>query len=650
MPRFSRLLAPAISACLGVLALPAAQVHACGTLTCTHHHPIDFNPTPLSLEPVASDPAPLNQNAVASSGGLNIVLNAGSQLQSNAAALAAFERAAANWESVIGDEITVYINADLDNTLASNVIGSASSATATGPYSSIRNALVTDAANETDDRIVLYLPNASGLRFPSDQIDLPNGFSAASSVALNRANAKAIGLISPTSTTSDGSITFNSNFSFDFDNSNGVSGGQIDFETVATHEIGHILGFVSEVDVLDQNLRTSAFLRPVDFFRFENNTANDPETEEQFQNADRYLQPGGDAIFDGVTRLFEVESEFRLSTGTVSGDGRQASHFKDDAITGTNLGVMDPTISRQTITPIRNADLRVYDLIGYEIAFSVLGDYDADGLLTVADIEALYDQVGTSVPSTDERFDLIGDGVITADDASFWLSDLLNTTFADTDLDQDVDTLDLTTIITNFTGVGGTGQGFADGDTDLDQDVDILDLNRAASLFTGDGGSALITTNTLTDGSDVLSESPPELLQSTFEAPSLIYDPDTGELVLTTGDEGLLAFALAGEGVFTSASDLGLLLELGLVDATTDLLGFVSTSLGAGVGLDPFSSLSLGALLPTGLDLDELNALFDELRFATASGGGSLALIAIPEPGTLALLTLAGGLVARRRR
>jgi hypothetical protein len=49
----------------------------------------------------------------------------------------------------------------------------------------------------------------------------------------------------------DATITFSSNFSFDFDPTDGITAGTFDFIGVAIHEIGHALGFVSGVDFFD---------------------------------------------------------------------------------------------------------------------------------------------------------------------------------------------------------------------------------------------------------------------------------------------------------------------------------------------------------------------------------------------------------------
>ena len=55
----------------------------------------------------------------------------------------------------------------------------------------------------------------------------------------------------------------------------------------------------------------------------------------------------------------------------------------------------------------------------------------------------------------------------------------------DTDRDGDVDTLDLTTAIVNFTSAGGSGKTWSQGDTDGDGDVDTSDLTTAIINFTG---------------------------------------------------------------------------------------------------------------------------------------------------------------------
>jgi VCBS repeat-containing protein len=295
----------------------------------------------------------------------NIFINAGAGLAANSSALVAFERAAQAWETHINDDITVTIDADLANLGSPNVIGQTGSVLLQGGYNTIRNQMVADAADEADDSIVSLLPTAASASFL-----LPAGFGLNGLLIGSKAALKAVGFsnLDQDFGTSDAEITFNSQFQFDFDNSNGVTSNTMDFETVAIHEIGHALGFISQVDAVDYssaiNSPTNVAPGMLDLFRFENNTANDPSDDSTFASAARSLEPGVDAITDDIGGAGNASAENRMSTGYYTGDGRQASHFKDNL----SIGVMDPTLAFGEVVPVSHADLRALDLIGYEIS------------------------------------------------------------------------------------------------------------------------------------------------------------------------------------------------------------------------------------------------------------------------------------------
>jgi hypothetical protein len=295
-------------------------------------------------------------------GTFDIVLVPGPGLSGNPAALAAFERAAQQWEAVISDPIVVTINADFAAIGAADVIGQASSVLLMADFNSIRNAVVGDAAADTDDGIVSSMPTEA--QFTAS---VPAGVSLAGNLGCTKANLKALGFpgLDGTFGASDASITFNNAFSFDLDNSDGVSPGTVDFETVAAHEIGHALGFTSAVDTIDTGSTTDVVLRTLDLYRFANDTVNDPATAAEFSTFARSLTPGMNEIFD------DIAIESRMSTGVNGGDGRQASHWKDDALTGSFIGLMDPTLPSGTVEPITTADKRALDLIGYDIVLTV---------------------------------------------------------------------------------------------------------------------------------------------------------------------------------------------------------------------------------------------------------------------------------------
>jgi len=289
---------------------------------------------------------------------LVIILRATQQLQQNAAATAAFNRAAQNWENVIMSPITIYIDVDFGTRdfgqpWPSGVLGATGSPSHSYPYQSVRANLIAEATGEgnaTKQGIFNALPATT----------IPTDIGAASGVDVSDSNARAIGLLPATAQPSDDAaqIAFNSNFTFDFDPSNGITGNAIDFDATATHEIGHALGFDS-----DAGLNAA---RPAvwDLYRFRTAT-----TSSTFPTAQRILTVGGspDPLqFDFIPG----NSELGLATGGPDGnggDGDQSSHWK--AVSGCNgaIGIMDPAIPNGCRRTITSNDTLALTSFGYNL-------------------------------------------------------------------------------------------------------------------------------------------------------------------------------------------------------------------------------------------------------------------------------------------
>jgi hypothetical protein len=78
------------------------------------------------------------------------------------------------------------------------------------------------------------------------------------------AEAKALGLISPTQNSLDGSIGFaGSTSGYDFSPANGVTAGAYDFQAVAAHELAEVLGRISGISSTSPVWRT-----PFDLYRY----------------------------------------------------------------------------------------------------------------------------------------------------------------------------------------------------------------------------------------------------------------------------------------------------------------------------------------------------------------------------------------------
>jgi hypothetical protein len=221
----------------------------------------------------------------------------------------------------------------------------------------VRDQLIADATTHLDKAMLLSLPTET--QFTST-LNLPSGWSYAGRLAVPDADAKALGL-PPVFGGADAAITFNSTFSYYYGPGD-VPAGLYDLQTAATHEIGHALGFSSNVDWID-NLYNYTGLsvspKPLDLFRFR--TADLPLAQTDFANAPRSLEPGVDAsLSDGV-------SANSMSTGIFLGDGFGASHWKRSVYADQYIGVMDPALSSGMSRSITSADIRALELIGYDL-------------------------------------------------------------------------------------------------------------------------------------------------------------------------------------------------------------------------------------------------------------------------------------------
>ncbi|MCH7840262.1 MAG: NF038122 family metalloprotease, partial [Planctomycetes bacterium] len=205
----------------------------------------------IRTEFVSDLPAGLKPHANRGAGGpqtFSIILNSGPGLVAAPEALAAFQRAARIWESFFHDPITVIIDAEYFP-LGPNILGFASSRQFNTDYTTIRDAMVADA--QSGEAILASLPTLSDY-----DVILPEGFAFADELRASKALLRALGFdMSFDDGNPDAVIGFSSEFSFDFDPTDGISPFSFDFEGVALQEIGHALGFISGVDSVDRQLR-----------------------------------------------------------------------------------------------------------------------------------------------------------------------------------------------------------------------------------------------------------------------------------------------------------------------------------------------------------------------------------------------------------
>ncbi len=292
------------------------------------------------------------------------------------AAQQGFIDAGARWSALFSDAVTLDMTVGT-SALGTSILAETGSRDLFVSYSTLKTALNNDRTTAADNTAVANLPAGSSFGVLINRTtDNPNGSGSATpfvssgstTVNLTTANAKALGLAVGTGSvgactgTCDASIVFSNSFSFDYNPNDGIAAGQYDFVGIATHEIGHALGFISGADIIDGNagLFPASTLRqyttPLDLFRYSTLSKQSGVNDLTADTRAKYFSiDGGTTVGAG------------FSTGSTFGDGQQASHWKDNL----GLGIMDPTAATGELLQIGANDKLAMDAIGWNLITAV---------------------------------------------------------------------------------------------------------------------------------------------------------------------------------------------------------------------------------------------------------------------------------------
>jgi hypothetical protein len=235
--------------------------------------------------------------------------------------IAAFQTAANIWSSYLTDNITVNIKLGAAQLTGSQSNVLASTVTPLYGYNptAVRNALAADATSADDATAVANLGTISG-----------------SQLSMTAANARALGFSAAPS--ADATITFNTNYTYSTSRAadGSIAAGTYDLVGIAEHEIGHALGFESDID------NKKGYSTVLDLFRYTSR---------------------GQRITTTGPAYFSIDGGQTQIASFSDGVSDQASHWAQ----GTN-GVMAPEANAGQTENITSLDLRAMDVIGYNLA------------------------------------------------------------------------------------------------------------------------------------------------------------------------------------------------------------------------------------------------------------------------------------------
>ena len=305
----------------------------------------------------------------------------------------ALEAAGEIWSGHLGDDVEVNVHfqaASLDAGMLGGAIPAFEFQTS---YEDVRAGLVSDATSADDLTAVANLPGAASTTDPltgtTFDAVLDGETYQGDAVSLTRANAKALGLVESDSSALDGVVLLNSDIDWAFNGtSSAAPEASVDLLSVAIHELGHILGFVSGLDsfgtytrggnngngngkgpkVLIDGALATDFASPLDLFRYSDTSAASDAID---------LTIGEDSFFSldgGNTRLVDFATGAQTELG---GDGFQASHWEANS----DDGILDAVLRYGEQASISNLDLQALDAIGYDIS-AAAGGVDTAAAIT----------------------------------------------------------------------------------------------------------------------------------------------------------------------------------------------------------------------------------------------------------------------------
>ncbi len=267
----------------------------------------------------------------------------------------AIQAATSSWENRLTSINNVVVNIQLKSSPVPGALMDAAPTPYQYTYAQLAKELNSNNGSPNDAVAIKSIPNSNG------------------NVIVNSATAKALNLVAPSSSAIDGTINIgNRPWYLNTENANGNRNQSTkDFAGLLTHEIGHILGFVS-------NAGRSSTPTLLDLFRYSNTSRVSGNITPSTNQGQYYL-----SLDRGKTK------EAFLESGAAGNAGFQPDHFTNFT-DGTQSGGFD---SKKNIVT-----KRIQGLMGPEILPRTDPRVNFEGKQTLSNIDPITKKPRPSVP------------------------------------------------------------------------------------------------------------------------------------------------------------------------------------------------------------------------------------------------------------